>query len=156
MILLRYAPRRALTAIVFAPLLALAAACGDAADVGNGRVPADVDTATVTGAGTEAGRRTELRFGSTAEDAAACHERWVVRLRAAADSVRADTAADGTRPRMRLGEDPVTAVDRGWPPEVPEFRDEVILPCRRIVAYYGNPLQTRMGVLGEYPKDEML
>src|SRR5690606_24268397 len=29
-------------------------------------------------------------------------------------------------------------------------------PDRRIVAYYGNPLSTRMGVLGEYPKDEML
>jgi hypothetical protein len=26
----------------------------------------------------------------------------------------------------------------------------------RIVAYYGHPNSTRMGVLGEYPKDEML
>ena len=31
-----------------------------------------------------------------------------------------------------------------------------ILPAKRIVAYYGNPLSKRMGVLGEYPKDEML
>ena len=31
-----------------------------------------------------------------------------------------------------------------------------ILPCRRIIAYYGNPLSRRMGVLGEYPRDEML
>ena len=31
-----------------------------------------------------------------------------------------------------------------------------ILPARRIVAYYGNPLSKRMGVLGEYPPDEML
>jgi hypothetical protein len=31
-----------------------------------------------------------------------------------------------------------------------------ILPDRRIVAYYGNPLSKRMGILGEVPPDEML
>jgi hypothetical protein len=31
-----------------------------------------------------------------------------------------------------------------------------ILPAKRIVAFYGNPLSKRMGVLGEYPSDEML
>ena len=31
-----------------------------------------------------------------------------------------------------------------------------ILPSRRIVAFYGNPLSKRMGVLGEYPVDTML
>ena len=31
-----------------------------------------------------------------------------------------------------------------------------ILPDSRIVAYYGNPVHTKMGVLGQYPKDEML
>ena len=31
-----------------------------------------------------------------------------------------------------------------------------LLPDNRIVAFYGNPLEKRMGVLGEYPKDEML
>ncbi|MDB4906721.1 MAG: hypothetical protein JWO05_1505 [Gemmatimonadetes bacterium] len=31
-----------------------------------------------------------------------------------------------------------------------------ILPAKRIIAYYGNPLSKRMGVLGEYPVDEML
>ncbi len=31
-----------------------------------------------------------------------------------------------------------------------------ILPGKRIVAFYGNPLSKRMGVLGEYPVDEML
>jgi hypothetical protein len=134
--------------------LLLAAACGDgSAGDGAAAQPAPGDTAASASA---ADAPRELRIGSSAADAAACHERWVARLRQAADSVRADTAPDGSRPRLRLGEDPVTAVDRGWPPEVPEFRDEVILPCRRIVAYYGNPLQTRMGVLGEYPKDEML
>jgi hypothetical protein len=32
----------------------------------------------------------------------------------------------------------------------------VLLPCSRIVAYYGHPNSERMGVLGQYPKDEML
>jgi hypothetical protein len=31
-----------------------------------------------------------------------------------------------------------------------------ILPHRRVIAFYGNPLSRRMGVLGEYPADEML
>jgi hypothetical protein len=31
-----------------------------------------------------------------------------------------------------------------------------ILPAKRIVAFYGNPLSKRMGVLGEYPVDDML
>jgi hypothetical protein len=31
-----------------------------------------------------------------------------------------------------------------------------ILPGHRIVAFYGNPLSKRMGVLGEYPVDSML
>ena len=31
-----------------------------------------------------------------------------------------------------------------------------ILPAKRIVAFYGNPLSKKMGVLGEYPMDEML
>jgi hypothetical protein len=31
-----------------------------------------------------------------------------------------------------------------------------ILPQKRILAYYGNPLSKRMGILGEYPVDEML
>jgi hypothetical protein len=31
-----------------------------------------------------------------------------------------------------------------------------VLPRQRIVAYYGNPASTRMGILGELPPDEML
>jgi hypothetical protein len=31
-----------------------------------------------------------------------------------------------------------------------------LLPAKRIVAFYGNPLVKKMGVLGEYPVDEML
>jgi len=42
-----------------------------------------------------------------------------------------------------------------WP-ALPEPLPGSILPNRRIVAFYGNPLSKRMGVLGEYPVDTML
>jgi hypothetical protein len=43
-----------------------------------------------------------------------------------------------------------------WPVKMPEPLPGSILPAKRIVAYYGNPLSKRMGVLGEYPADQML
>jgi hypothetical protein len=42
-----------------------------------------------------------------------------------------------------------------WP-TLPEPLPESMLPGHRIVAFYGNPLAKRMGVLGEYPPDVML
>jgi hypothetical protein len=41
-----------------------------------------------------------------------------------------------------------------WPASPP--LPGAILPSRRIVAFYGNPLSKRMGVLGEYPVETML
>ncbi len=43
-----------------------------------------------------------------------------------------------------------------WPVKGPAPLPGSVLPGKRIVAYYGNPLSKRMGALGEYPKDEML
>ena len=43
-----------------------------------------------------------------------------------------------------------------WPVKGPEPLPGSILPGKRIVAYYGNPLSKRMGVLGEYAPDQML
>lgn len=40
-------------------------------------------------------------------------------------------------------------------PDVPVLTGAVI-PTERIVAYYGNPASTRMGILGEVPPEEML
>ena len=42
-----------------------------------------------------------------------------------------------------------------WPVKAPEPLPGSVLPGHRIVAFYGNPLSKKMGVLGEYPKDEM-
>jgi hypothetical protein len=141
------------TGLAAALALLTLAACGDGTPGEGAAQAAPANGADPTAADAPPAAR-ELRIGSTAEEARACQERFDQRLIAAADSVRADTA--GQQRRMRLGENPVTAVEHGWPPQLPEFLDESILPCSRIVVYYGNPLQTRMGILGEYPKDEML
>jgi hypothetical protein len=42
-----------------------------------------------------------------------------------------------------------------WPASPPALPGSVF-PDNRVVAFYGNPLAKRMGVLGEYPVDEML
>jgi hypothetical protein len=62
-----------------------------------------------------------------------------------------DTAAMriSSRP-MRRGTTPVE-----WPTG-PAPRDGAVLPGKRIVAYYGNPLSKRMGVLGELAPDSMM
>ena len=44
----------------------------------------------------------------------------------------------------------------GWPVRGPAALPGSILPQKRIVAFYGNPLSTRMGILGEIPYDQML
>ena len=43
-----------------------------------------------------------------------------------------------------------------WPVKTVYPNAGAILPFNRIVAYYGNLYSTKMGVLGEYPEDEML
>jgi hypothetical protein len=43
-----------------------------------------------------------------------------------------------------------------WPVKAPYPTPGAILPFKRIVAYYGNLYSKNMGVLGEYPPDEML
>jgi hypothetical protein len=51
---------------------------------------------------------------------------------------------------------PDSNLDKLWPVKMPAPLAGAILPNNRIVAFYGNPLSKKMGVLGEYPKDEML
>jgi hypothetical protein len=61
-----------------------------------------------------------------------------------------------TQGKYLAGEDPDFAKRKGWPVKMPDPLPGAILPHKRIVAYYGNPLSKRMGALGEYPKDDML
>ena len=43
-----------------------------------------------------------------------------------------------------------------WPVKAVYPNGGALLPFNRIIAYYGNLYSTKMGVLGEYPEDEML
>lgn len=43
-----------------------------------------------------------------------------------------------------------------WPVASPTPLPGAILPAKRIVAFYGNPLSKRMGILGELPPEQML
>jgi hypothetical protein len=58
--------------------------------------------------------------------------------------------------RTHAAEDPNFAARFGWPVSGPAALPGAILPDKRIVCYYGNPNSTRMGALGEFPKDDML
>ncbi|MEP6730145.1 MAG: hypothetical protein ABJE10_05890 [bacterium] len=51
---------------------------------------------------------------------------------------------------------PETTLDAKWPVKMPEPLPGALLPTNRIIAFYGNPAEKRMGALGEYPKDVML
>jgi hypothetical protein len=46
--------------------------------------------------------------------------------------------------------------DSLWPVKGPDPLPGSILPGRRIIAYYGNPLSKRMGILGEFAPEDML
>jgi len=69
---------------------------------------------------------------------------------------KANAAGAPHKTKYLAGEDPEYAKQCGWPVRQPPPLAGAILPSRRIVAYYGNPHSKQMGVLGEYPKEEML
>src|SRR5256885_2128105 len=43
-----------------------------------------------------------------------------------------------------------------WPVDSPDPLPGALLPTKRIVAFYGNPLSKRMGILGELPPKQMM
>ncbi|HEX9563049.1 MAG TPA: hypothetical protein VF981_03730 [Gemmatimonadaceae bacterium] len=84
------------------------------------------------------------------------------------DTTRRDTVSGQTQDGGRRTTSPDTIRQSGakaaaprapkpvWPVAGPAPRSGAILPDSRIVAYYGNPLSKRMGILGQVPPDEML
>jgi hypothetical protein len=75
----------------------------------------------------------------------------------ASDTMGYGAAMDTTKKHdFSHGENPRFAVEKGWPVRGPAPLPGAILPRRRIVAYYGNPFSTRMGILGELPPQQML
>lgn len=77
------------------------------------------------------------------------------------DSVRADSVhrADSlarARHGRRAPAATFSSTDTVPWPALPQPLPGSLLPSHRIVAFYGNPLSRRMGILGELPPDEML
>lgn len=70
----------------------------------------------------------------------------------------APTVKKVTNPDGTVTEELVPAVPRvdPWPVQTVYPKDGAILPFSRIIAYYGNLYSKKMGVLGEYPEDQML
>jgi len=69
-----------------------------------------------------------------------------------------------TQPKSRTMADSISLVaairaglkNPAWPVKTAPPLPGSILPTNRIVAFYGNPLSKRMGILGEIPYDQML
>ena len=69
-----------------------------------------------------------------------------------------------SQPKSRTRADSISLVNSiraglnnpAWPVRGPAPLAGSILPAKRIVAFYGNPLSKRMGILGEIPYDQML
>ena len=85
----------------------------------------------------------------------------------ATDSAEGDSGRCRARPSRQAGQEPVQAEEESFPltaadsarwpvPGAPEPLPGAIIPEHRIVAFYGNPLSKRMGILGEIDPDEML
>jgi hypothetical protein len=69
-----------------------------------------------------------------------------------------------TQPKLRTKADSISLVasirkglkNPGWPVKTDPPLPGSLLPAKRIVAFYGNPLSKKMGILGEIPYDQML
>ena len=93
---------------------------------------------------------TTLRTSAPAAATAPAHGAPPITLpvhRTSQDSVSYTAAIRAGMRRTERGE---------WPVNGPAPLAGAILPQHRIVAFYGNPLSKRMGVLGEYPVEDML
>jgi hypothetical protein len=67
------------------------------------------------------------------------------------DTVPLRTRARGPRPFVLSPADSAK-----WPVRGPDPLPGALLPEHRIIAYYGNPRSTRMGIMGQVPPDSML
>jgi hypothetical protein len=84
--------------------------------------------------------------------------------RAATEPDSAVLLVVASQPKSRTRADSISLVNSiraglehpGWPVHGPNPLPGSILPAKRIVAFYGNPLSKRMGILGEIPYDQML
>ncbi|NDK56007.1 hypothetical protein [Pontibacter fetidus] len=82
-------------------------------------------------------------------------------VQAAVPAQQATPPAPDTLAKAKTKQDTATiaitpATDTSWVYPGPKPLPGAILPGKRILAFYGNPLSKRMGILGELPEDKML
>ncbi|MFN8666100.1 MAG: hypothetical protein U0164_02750 [Gemmatimonadaceae bacterium] len=112
-------------------------------------------------------RKSTARKGTATKGATS--KRATTRPKSTAAKAGAPTGGDSTRKRVPAGSLGRNSGDRHlafrgmgsdldslWPPKMPAPLPGSILPARRIIAFYGNPLSRRMGILGEFDPPEML
>ena len=85
---------------------------------------------------------------------------WADHAQSQQDTARGSARAPCDSPCPRRSPNDSAARRRApvpeWPVKGPPPLPGSMLPNKRILAYYGNPLSKRMGILGEVPPDEML
>src|SRR5690348_16986663 len=138
---------RFLRAVPFPLALLLAAACADkpasaASSAAGDTVSHGVQASVVAAADTDtvAARVTRDSLRLAADS---------IKLAAESAAVRSDSASPARK--AKVPEDSIR-----WPTDRPAPLPGALLPSHRIVAFYGNPLSKRMGILGELPPDQML
>jgi hypothetical protein len=76
--------------------------------------------------------------------------------KATGDSARKTAPAKRGTPTKKAAAREEQAPEPVWPVVGPPVLPGSLLPDKRIVAFYGNPLSKRMGILGELPPEQML
>lgn len=152
---------RALAAAAIAAAAFAASACGSMHDAGGSASMPDstaVRPDSANGTVTSAADSRTKQFGSAPPSVAPKADSATKKPGGTKDSTIALKLLKGRTPKdsfsllaaVRSG---IKMMDK-WPTHA--ALAGAILPTKRIVAFYGNPLSKKMGVLGEYPVDEML
>jgi hypothetical protein len=156
---------------ILAPVLLVASACGES--VGKGAPPVSTASTPQSSAGAHDTIRVRTATDTVLPDTskrAPVAAAVTATTPAPAPATATAPAHDVAMPRPpvhRSTQDSVSYIaairagmrrtERGeWPVRSPAPLPGALLPEHRIVAFYGNPLVKRMGVLGEYPVDDML
>lgn len=98
---------------------------------------------------TVARRDTAVRKDSVATVKSPTVDELVVEVRVPAGRATKDSLALARAVRVGMRH-------KGWPVDAPAPAEGAILPAKRIIAFYGNTLSKRMGILGQIPPDQMI
>jgi len=139
-------------------LVSATLACGDAANNASTKTAPQTDSSAGTIKADSAATRPASTQPTYSTDVDA---RMGTKLGGPDSAIRIQIA---TQPKSRTKADSISLVASvrkglkhgGWPVPGPDPLPGSLLPAKRIVAFYGNPLSKKMGILGEIPYDQML